>query len=640
MSRCDKDKDAEGEHAEECLKINASSYSQRENYVNSATFEAEDDLVLKGRMRQRNRANKKRRKENDFASLQKLLEDGGHDEDREYDGKRDDGSNHEKQYSSHDNQLRSDRGSSRSLGHPKSGNIRQDHISGQSAGHSINRTDDDKQRKARNYQFIGPPQKFRSERPVTMQDALRRQQRLMDKTTLREKRKRIEQKREEEEEDWSQQQQIHSNQKKSISSGQQFSFVGMKTNMAKTPKTGPTSRISFGDDFATRLFQSKGDKPKSFSSTKSSSVRKHRIRPNSHSQFPVENRNKKCYKADKRNVSLSPSFETPKSEIRSKTSSSCSSKSLTRAQQLAKATESSSILRLKKTNNNKSKSNQRSAASALHSESAWPKWEKRAKKELEKGFSIDHFSHRKRPNILSSIDRLKDADGADGDVSNINKGNTNNEATSTYASHLERDAIFATPRNIQQLPLPDAFQGHKSVRRRKNFQGPLAIKLRSLRGSIEADCLRLGGTLPRDFINDPRRQANTIMDITIIRNQNTSNSSFFLDKVVMLGYIHSFKQNGNKMKSMRIPGRGSRHRNFDKTSEESPTCDESLLQCPTFAWLCFAQDAFLRVGAEYRIYNAQALVAGKHLQPLVLCTRLCEPYPKDLPPLPSISLQT
>lgn len=147
------------------------------------------------------------------------------------------------------------------------------------------------------------------------------------------------------------------------------------------------------------------------------------------------------------------------------------------------------------------------------------------------------------------------------------------------------------------------------------------------------------------------------------------------DKIVIRGFIHSFEWNESQIKSVRVPGSARRSRYIVPASLENGTntntnmnavtnsnnCDQkhpqavhanTLERIPTFAWLCFTREthAELRIGngSQLRMYNTQTIninvgnstssskeasLVENIVEPFVVCTRLCEMYPKELPPL-------
>jgi len=335
----------------------------------------------------------------------------------------------------------------------------------------------------------------------------------------------------------------------------------------------------------------------------------------------------------------------PKSTLKSKSHK----KPPTRAQQLAAATMSSTLLRKNQTPKRENSSvNNKSSTTPSFGLNAWPKWDKNAKTEASFGPSFLSNKKRKHP---ATMDTVADDDSTDGDPRD----------QSSAANYLERDAIFATPRPTRQTPHHSPKSGGSNYgaysnspqyrtpakRRRKKAKGPLAQMLQSIRGSIEADRARFhSGTYPyrpatdrRHDVNDPRNRADTFMDVTIVGNSTPFAST---SKAAILGYVHSFSRNDAKIKTVRMPGRSRRFRHAasstaaaTSTIEKNTETKEALLETPTFAWMCFTHETFMEHGigngTQLRIYNA--CTVGSDVHPIVVCTRLCEVYPKELPPL-------
>jgi hypothetical protein len=204
-----------------------------------------------------------------------------------------------------------------------------------------------------------------------------------------------------------------------------------------------------------------------------------------------------------------------------------------------------------------------------------------------------------------------------------------------------------------------------SRKRRKRPTGKFTKVLNSIRSSIESDWVRFqSGTYPyrepvdrRMDFNDPRNRADTIMDVTIIGGCPAPfNSS--PNKVTILGYVHSFSLNGDKVQTVRLPKRtgGFRHSKITQsvsssfgphTIKDDETCTkiddvkkEMLhLNVPTYAWFCFTHETMnehgIGIGKALRLYNVMTLDTSSSIWrfPLIICTRLCEPCPKQLPPM-------
>lgn len=211
----------------------------------------------------------------------------------------------------------------------------------------------------------------------------------------------------------------------------------------------------------------------------------------------------------------------------------------------------------------------------------------------------------------------------------------------------------------------------KPKSRRRKTKGPLTKLLHITRVSLEADCARLrSGSYPyRPFemrkhdVNDPRNRADTIMDVTVLEIPAPFAASKEDFMVVALAFVHEYTENMLKIRTIRNPGRSRRvcHVSPSSTgrSEEGGIVDTSsdvdnkehlnmgvgmggrtsLFQKSTKAWLCFRRDTCTELGiiqgTQLRLYNPQCIpmVEPSAVSLFVVCTRLCEIYPSDLPPL-------
>ncbi len=339
---------------------------------------------------------------------------------------------------------------------------------------------------------------------------------------------------------------------------------------------------------------------------------------------------------------------------------------------------------------------------------AWPKWDKRAKKDVEDSFGPSFLSNRKRKNpsaVLENVIEVDDDD--DGVIATRTRATSTSTASRTAATpiliqsskmHLQRDTVFATPRTVHHSAEDETLDPSSTTpktrsntsslssgrRRGKKNHGPLSRLLQSIRGSIEADCLRFqSGTFPfrsdpnGRSMNDPRNRAFNFIDVTIVgrtglrtddafdphQNQRTTTTTTLCsttkptcdfadaEKIVVLGYIHSFAYNikatpkkfGRYRKSIysNVSSRIGQNSIEGNNEQEDPP-----LSCPTFAWLCFTQNTCLEQGisngVQLRVYNVNVLSTPTsesktgYFKHIVLCTWLCERHPKELPPLPPV----
>ena len=159
-------------------------------------------------------------------------------------------------------------------------------------------------------------------------------------------------------------------------------------------------------------------------------------------------------------------------------------------------------------------------------------------------------------------------------------------------------------------------------------------RLISLRREEDADCVRLRSSNYTStschmmILNDPRKNARSIMDVAIASEPEVWGTEKQL--VSALGYVHYF-----------VVAKG--------------TVVESVDIAPLYVTIFFtfetARQQRIRRGLQLRIYNAVLIPNTTNMQrttdkqaggqqiPLlpvasVVCTRLCEPYPLSLPPLP------
>lgn len=211
-------------------------------------------------------------------------------------------------------------------------------------------------------------------------------------------------------------------------------------------------------------------------------------------------------------------------------------------------------------------------------------------------------------------------------------------------------------------------RGTTSRKRRKKQVGNLTKLLHSIGNSIESDWVRFqSGSYPyRDLndrqmdFNDPRNRAETVLDITVLGYPVPFISHS--DKVAVLACVHSYSTNVSKGRVTNIQStkRTGRFRHTTSSGMAVTQCslasierdklrsredqhhhdvDEYSSYVPRNVWLCFTRETItehsINVGTELRIYNTiifNVSLSSKQL-PVVLCTRLCEPCPKKLPPM-------
>lgn len=175
----------------------------------------------------------------------------------------------------------------------------------------------------------------------------------------------------------------------------------------------------------------------------------------------------------------------------------------------------------------------------------------------------------------------------------------------------------------------------KSGKSKINKAGPLSKRLKVLRDAVKGDSVRFQcGQYPFSAkvafdMNDPRNRAKSYMDVTVMADSCpwAKDSS---QRLTVLAYIHTHEPTTTT------------------TQTQQAAAVDAAFDCKKcMAWLCFsfetAREQNLRIGSELRIYNAVVIpVASKidatyHVDFIVLCTQLCEPYPALLPKLPEVA---
>jgi hypothetical protein len=192
----------------------------------------------------------------------------------------------------------------------------------------------------------------------------------------------------------------------------------------------------------------------------------------------------------------------------------------------------------------------------------------------------------------------------------------------------------------------------------KRSQGPLSRLLNSMRRSIDADSARLQSGLfayhPEDNkrfdVNNPRNRAETIMDVTVVGDHP---KPFVNDeaKVVVLGYVHNFLKNKRMIQTLQMPSRVGKIRNIAAPHTNTTICNDceedsvhgnmDLFNHPTFMWICLTRENYFELsvgdGKQLRLYNPIVLQSfGSTRFSIVVGTRLCEVRPMELPHLPKV----
>lgn len=302
---------------------------------------------------------------------------------------------------------------------------------------------------------------------------------------------------------------------------------------------------------------------------------------------------------------------------------------LTQAQKLARATRTSSIL-----------NGRHPVSPFMSSKSIWKKDESDTQ-----AFGPTFLNKKKRKNPFEDVNDQADCSGGVHD-SNSFKINTPCKANGVVTSPNRR-------RHSSRIGLNSPY--HTPTRSTKKSQGALSRLHQSIRTSIDADKARLqSGIFPvpsdtdkRMDVNDPRNRAETIMDITIVKPKPIP---FVNDtsKAFLLGYVHSHTNNYNKIKTIQLPSKGGRSRNFaslrrdDEINSHKDIDNQNItMNTPALAWVCFTHDTLTEIsliqGKQLRVYNAIVLKSENHLDiPVVLGTRLCETFPNELPTLSAV----
>ena len=206
-----------------------------------------------------------------------------------------------------------------------------------------------------------------------------------------------------------------------------------------------------------------------------------------------------------------------------------------------------------------------------------------------------------------------------------------------------------------QCPEPPArsLNSHSNTpsnRKKVKLNGSLMKLLSHARRNTEADWVRFqSGSFPfreetkrQIDINDPRNRADSFMDITIIRVGTHVPTR--PNQIMVYGFVHCWLKNDKYIQRRAIiasrKGQSRGPESIGAISHMSKTMMmQQVFDKPKNAWFSFNQETIrengIRQGAQIRLYNAIALqmpTIGDGL-PLVLCTRLCEPYSQELPPL-------
>lgn len=308
------------------------------------------------------------------------------------------------------------------------------------------------------------------------------------------------------------------------------------------------------------------------------------------------------------------------------------STTLTQAQKLARATQSSSLFDKRKRISSNMQYNWNNDETDQHA------------------FGPTFLSKKKRKSLNQDIidieDKLNTQSPTRSKLSNPTRLNEGSYTPTNLWSAKESN-YRSTPTSPYQTP----------PRSSKKSQGPLSRLLNSMRRSIDADSARLQSGMfayhPEDDkridVNNPRNRAETIMDITIVGD----NPKPFVNdetKIVVLGYVHDFFKNKKMIRTVQMPSRRGKIRNIaaphttticDDFEEEGVIDNVVSFHHPEFAWICFTRENYFELsvsdGKQLRLYNPIVLESfGSTRLSIVVGTKLCEARPMGLPQLSKV----
>jgi len=223
---------------------------------------------------------------------------------------------------------------------------------------------------------------------------------------------------------------------------------------------------------------------------------------------------------------------------------------------------------------------------------------------------------------------------------------------------------------------------YTTTKKTRRQTGPLLRTLQSIQTATVADCARFqSGSFPyrnpsqrRMDVNDPRNRALTIMDITIlgvpvplVRMTGVGGGvGGGGQQGVVLGYVHweGANEGGElALKSVRVRRRvgrcvgvgvGEGDDLVDPSSQlllgKGGESNMHRITFPRHAWICFCSETLQELGVgpgtQLRLYDVVIVLPSSNIGgggsvgdfPIVLCTRVCEPYPKELPSLPDVAV--
>ena len=165
----------------------------------------------------------------------------------------------------------------------------------------------------------------------------------------------------------------------------------------------------------------------------------------------------------------------------------------------------------------------------------------------------------------------------------------------------------------------------KRSRKRSKAMG-LSKLLRDVRSASDGDCMRLksgASQAHRDLakrrrmtdVSDPRNRAAYSIDVTLLGDSIPWEGG--IKRTTILGYIHSTRvQKANDAIAIGLP------------------------KADAFAWIILDYDTVnekrVARGTQLRIYGPTVIPSHEGLLSTIACTKVCEQYPVDLPPLSAV----
>lgn len=324
-----------------------------------------------------------------------------------------------------------------------------------------------------------------------------------------------------------------------------------------------------------------------------------------------------------------------------------------RAGQLSAATKTSSLLLLsrhrpKSTSKGKEKRTLSPRISSELKEKAWPLWDTT---DTTPSFGPNFLNKKER--IISRREPIIN-DDSDNDVCEGSETKGIPCRKSQYPGTTTRvfNSLDGCNHSYSSSHCVDV-SSRDSNRKKSKLNGSLMNILSHVRGNTEADWVRFqSGSFPfceetkrKIDINDPRNRADSFMDITIVKVGTHVPTR--PNQVMVYGFVHCWYKNDRNIHKR--PNKASRIRqtrspeSIRKISQMTKTIMmQQVFDKPKYAWFSFNQETIrengITKGAQIRMYNAIALLIPTIGDgcPLVLCTRLCESYPRELPSLPDV----